>query len=319
MQGKDNSSGLRCPECKHRRKPTDSGPKWQCPKCGVAYVKAKHSEVPYQYTQKGKMHNPNAMRFLSHPVLFRIGRVIEFSFLFIAIIFITVMFQKDKLPRSANIVKQLKKAPIQTDLKDAPMFEFEYRGQKIMVEPKAEYELWGLVVSQNNINAFIDGYDENDVNLRDICVTWGENTADDVFHQVKFSSRQWICNFSYDYSLRGLFDPNKVSNNHLLSDSKSIRERIRDIKLGDQVYLKGKLVNYRTDDMYGWRTSSLVRTDGGNGACEVFFVEELIHYKKHNRPLHMLYQFTKWLLILLFIARISLQLVDIRMTKLREE
>ena len=30
---------MQCPKCKYNRRPTDNNPAWQCPGCGVAYVK----------------------------------------------------------------------------------------------------------------------------------------------------------------------------------------------------------------------------------------------------------------------------------------
>ena len=35
-----NSSAIVCPKCQHKRTPSDSGPDWQCPNCGIAYNKA---------------------------------------------------------------------------------------------------------------------------------------------------------------------------------------------------------------------------------------------------------------------------------------
>jgi glutaredoxin len=35
----------RCPRCRYERRPGDTAPDWQCPACGVAYVKAE-ADVP---------------------------------------------------------------------------------------------------------------------------------------------------------------------------------------------------------------------------------------------------------------------------------
>lgn len=36
---KDYLAGRPCPKCSHARRATDTGPEWQCPSCGVAYLK----------------------------------------------------------------------------------------------------------------------------------------------------------------------------------------------------------------------------------------------------------------------------------------
>lgn len=35
----DSYVGKPCPKCRHVRTAADSGPEWQCPKCGIAYAK----------------------------------------------------------------------------------------------------------------------------------------------------------------------------------------------------------------------------------------------------------------------------------------
>jgi hypothetical protein len=48
------------------------------------------------------------------------------------------------------------------------------------------------------------------------------------------------------------------------------------VRIGDQIRVKGYLVDYTTykdGQPAGTRVSSEVRTDTGNGACEVLFVE----------------------------------------------
>ncbi|MEE8542556.1 MAG: hypothetical protein V3S94_01720, partial [Gammaproteobacteria bacterium] len=64
----------------------------------------------------------------------------------------------------------------------------------------------------------------------------------------------------------------QISNNHLISDDESIRERVRDIHIGDQIRVRGYLASYGSDKAR-MRGTSTTRLDAGDGACETLYVE----------------------------------------------
>jgi hypothetical protein len=68
------------------------------------------------------------------------------------------------------------------------------------------------------------------------------------------------------------------ANMHMIPANEDIAKQLTMIDEGDLVTLTGKLVNVSADD--GWRwNSSLTRSDTGQGACELIYVESLsIHY-----------------------------------------
>jgi hypothetical protein len=180
------------------------------------------------------------------------------------------------------ILPPLFQDPIQTPT-TRPLFAFPYKGETYLVHPVAEYELWGLVVSHNNIHSPTDIYhDRSSVDTKDLCVIWGTNLTRDDFQQVAYWSEPWSCGFAVPAHL--LFFPDHVSNNHLITAEQRLRDRIDAIRIGDQIHLKGLLVNYsarRTP--HAWRQSSTTRHDRGNGACEVVFVEA-IDILQHGTP-----------------------------------
>jgi hypothetical protein len=51
-----------------------------------------------------------------------------------------------------------------------------------------------------------------------------------------------------------------------------VARRLKDVRPGQVVRLRGYLVAVTADDGWQWR-SSLSRTDTGSGACELFWVE----------------------------------------------
>ncbi len=179
-------------------------------------------------------------------------------------------FRKGDLPDPPEIVPDLLQEPAQTRL-DRPDFDFEYKGRQCLVRPVATYELWGLVVSHNNIESFADLYHDSTSDTKDLCMIWGRNLETPDFQRVRFSSGSWTCYYRYPAGVR--FSMRQGSNNHLITDSQRLRDAIAEVRVGDQIRLSGMLVNYQMDDWRGfWRKSSLVRHDDG---CEVVFVEDL--------------------------------------------
>lgn len=208
------------------------------------------------------------------------------------------------LPSSAEIHPQLLKGPVQTAI-DRSEFLFHYRGGVYDVQPVAAYEISGLVVSHNNIKSLADIYhDEDSVDLKDICIIWGANLRNNDFQQVDFESNAWTCSYSYFGELR--FQHNQVANNHLLAAEAAVQKTIRSLKIGDQVTLKGMLVNYRRGNTDYVRASSLSRDDTGNGACEVMFVEEVKVLAKGRPGWDVAYHLAIWSFWLLLVGRIIL-------------
>lgn len=182
--------------------------------------------------------------------------------------------RKGRPPAPAAIDPALLEEPSQTLTQREP-FEFVYRGHAVRVRPVADYELWGLVVSHNNIRSVADIYhDSSSVDTKDLCVVWGSNLQSGALDQVEFESGPWTCYYRYPPGVR--FRASQMSNNHLVTDQAALRAALDDVRVGDQIHVKGALVDYQVDDWREfWRRSSRVRTDGGNGACEVLFFDEL--------------------------------------------
>ena len=151
-------------------------------------------------------------------------------------------------------------------------FSFDYKGKACHVRPVASYDLFGLVVSHNNIHSIADIYhDSTSVDTKDLCVIWGSNLEDADFHQVDFKSGPWTCYFSYPNGIR--FAHHELGNNHLITEDDSIRRTIDKVRIGDQIHLQGLLVDYQMNDWESfWRKTSTTRKDSD---CEVVFVEEL--------------------------------------------
>ncbi len=207
------------------------------------------------------------------------------------------------------ILPPLFQDPIQTPTTRQP-YAFPYKGETYLVQPVAEYELWGLVVSHNNIHSPTDIYhDRSSVDTKDLCVIWGTNLTRDDFQQVAYWSDPWSCGFAVPAHL--LFSPDHLSNNHLITADQRIRDRIDDVRIGDQIHLKGLLVNYSSRRMpHAWRKSSTTRTDRGNGACEVVFVDAIDILQPGTPGWYTTYTMGWWSILLILVLKGCLLMRD---------
>ena len=246
----------------------------------------------------------------------RMQKILKFIFILLIIVFAFSYFAKEKLPEK-NIVPEMSHEPMQTET-SRKSFSFFYRDTKYNVVPLANYEIWGMITTHNNINAWYNFYhDKNSVNIKDVCVIWGDNLSSKVYTAMTFKSGEWTCYPDWKYPLnRDLvekFRSNKLSNNHLLSDKPAVLNTIKKMHIGDQIYLKGILASYGTDstpERY-YRGSSLTREDTGNGACEVMFVDEAKILKSSNSIWYLLFQISKIGIILVICLQIILFVIDI--------
>ena len=215
-------------------------------------------------------------------------------------------FSKGDLVGPESIHADLRQPPHQ-DLIDREPFAFEYKGQECRVEPVATYELWGLVVSHNNIHSVADIYhDSTSVDTKDLCVIWGANLETSDYQQVGFKSGPWTCYFKYPRGVQ--FHHDGLGNNHLITDNPLIRRTLDQTRVGDQIHLKGLLVNYQMDDWQEfWRRTSTRRDDND---CEVFYLEEVQVLRRGTPGWYALYRLGWITLLLLPVAYLVLMWIE---------
>lgn len=108
----------------------------------------------------------------------------------------------------------------------------------------------------------------------DVAIGWGRMSDQAVLDALEIS----MTNRFYFYEWKDAppipADEIKVSsaNNHVIAANDSVRKVIGSLRVGQIVTLKGFLVNANGPEGISWK-SSLTRTDSGNGACELFYVE----------------------------------------------
>jgi hypothetical protein len=183
-------------------------------------------------------------------------------------------WHRNDLPPSSAIQPALAAEPRQEPTERAP-FTVEYSGVRYAVEPRFEYDLHGLVVSyrQHDGKSRLHRASNDHLNVADLCVAWGDTAASPHLSEIEFWNGVFTCNFETrnDAAWRSI-RPEQIANNHLISDDGAIRNRVAEVRIGDQVRVRGWLAAYGSGP--NKRGTSTTRKDSGNGACETIYVSD---------------------------------------------
>jgi len=201
------------------------------------------------------------------------------------------LWHRGDMPAAANILPSLDEAPRQTATNAAP-FDISAKGLRYTITPRFKYELTGMVVSTHDSSSPSDKVHaewKDHVNVVDLCVAWGSTLREEMHKEYNFSNNETFC-FAVPKSEKSRrFDLTTVSNNHIVTSNPSLAAELRKLRPGDQIRFAGYLVNYarRTDEGSWTRVTSTVRTDTGDGACEVVFISELETLRPYENPWHL--------------------------------
>lgn len=191
------------------------------------------------------------------------------------VLLIVSFWNRNDLPRRIDYVPEIHSEPMQTSTRKSS-FTSHFAGIDYLVEPKYEYELYGMIVSyrHHDGDSLMHRLANDHLNMLDVCVIWGDNTRNARLDKIRFWNGIFTCNFqTRDQAAWDAFDIFEVSNNHLISDDPFIRNKVRGIRIGDQIRVRGVLARYGRPE-HGMRETSTTRLDTGNGACETIFVEQ---------------------------------------------
>jgi hypothetical protein len=115
-----------------------------------------------------------------------------------------------------------------------------------------------------------------DLSPIDLALGWGVMSDQSVLDKIDISqSGRW---YRTRYDLPSPVPEQVIiyssSNMHMIPARKDIGRSLKRLRAGDIVTLKGYLVDVDHDSGWMWRTS-MSRTDSGDGACEIVYVESL--------------------------------------------
>lgn len=110
----------------------------------------------------------------------------------------------------------------------------------------------------------------------DLAVGWGPMSDQAILDQLEISQSGRF--FWYVWQRQPPIPREQIvshaTNLHLVPANPEIARRCRSLRSGELIHLQGLLVEATGPDIDTWR-SSLSRTDDGNGACELVWVEEV--------------------------------------------
>ena len=185
--------------------------------------------------------------------------------------------------------------PVQIDIADLDIAEttktIDRDGYWAELEYLASYDIRGLVVALDDYDHKIGEVSAFDKAIpRDLSLTWGVSAQ--YSNKIKWSHGGRAVKWEYTPDLwqsRGLSEHdfiNSISNNHLITDDKSIYRKIKRVRRGDYIEMKGYLVRGKiTDKKTGYEytfSSSLVRDDytrnmlkDSSTSCEILYLTSI--------------------------------------------
>ena len=158
--------------------------------------------------------------------------------------------------------------PVQIDR--ASLAPFSLEGYEIT--PAAEFAVEARVLSTEKYHMGR----EAELSPIDLALGWGRMSDSAVLDRLQISQGNRF--YFYRWSDAPPIPPAEIAehsaNMHLIPASDEVRERLDQVRVGQVVALSGYLVRVRAPD--GWRwNSSLTRSDTGNGACELVWVQDV--------------------------------------------
>jgi hypothetical protein len=115
-----------------------------------------------------------------------------------------------------------------------------------------------------------------DLSPVDLALGWGAMSDTATLDRIDISqSGRW---YRTRYELPPPIPEQQIvassSNMHMIPAGKAVERTLRKLRVGDVVNIRGFLVDVDHDSGWHWR-SSMSRTDSGDGACELVYVESL--------------------------------------------
>lgn len=192
------------------------------------------------------------------------------SFAWLAVSF----WNRNDLPGNLDPIDGALAEPRQSNTQKDP-FDVAFNGVNYRVEPEYDYDITGVIVSyrHHDNNSRMHRLANDHLNMLDVCVIWGDNTSHPRLDKLEFWNGIFTCNVkTRDQAAWDAFNMNQLSNNHLISADDYVRDRVKKIRIGDQIRVRGNLAGYSSPGV-GKRGTSTTRTDTGDGACETIYVE----------------------------------------------
>lgn len=157
--------------------------------------------------------------------------------------------------------------PVQTDTEAGP---FKYR-EAYSIRPLADFQIEARVLSRKRYRMDRPAR----ISPVDLALGWGPMSDDAVLSHLRIwqSGRWFRWRYNKELPIPRQEIEHNAANMHLIPANRRIDRAIKSARPGDIVRFQGHLVKVNAEDGFRW-LSSLTRTDVGDGACEVVFVQD---------------------------------------------
>lgn len=138
--------------------------------------------------------------------------------------------------------------------------------------PRAEFEIRARVLSKKNYR----WGPEANLSPVDLALGWGVMSDQAVLDRIEITqgSRWYHTRYMLPAPLSDEEIIQNSGNMHMVPAQNRVRNKLKDVRVGDIVRLRGILVDIDHSSGWYWRTS-LRRDDTGGGSCEIVYLEEI--------------------------------------------
>lgn len=155
--------------------------------------------------------------------------------------------------------------PEQSSTRRAP---FSFKGMSI--QPLAEFKIRAKILSRRDYSSDA----ESRLSPLDLALGWQRMSDPAVYKALNITQNgRW---FYYSWPQEPPIPPQEIiasaANMHMIPADDAVAQVLDRAKAGQNIKIKGLLVEAKDPNGWTWR-SSLTRTDSGGGSCEVIFVE----------------------------------------------
>lgn len=156
-------------------------------------------------------------------------------------------------------------SPIQEIIDSPESFYFK----DYTITPLATFDIKAKVLSKKDYNSGR----EAELSPVDLALGWGRMSDESVLDSIDISqSVRWYRWRSNNMSIPREEIESHSSNMHIIPANQSVETMLERVRKGDIVEFSGNLIRVEAEDNWYW-VSSLSRTDTGDGACELVWVE----------------------------------------------
>jgi len=183
------------------------------------------------------------------------------------LIFSFVSFQEGSLELSPERQSLVMSEPYQGQVQNPEKFTVD----NFLVTPLATFRAKALVLSARRYRF------DSPAKLSpvDLALGWSHMADPELLSRLTITQRgRWYRWRPSDRDVNRRKIEHNSANMHMIPSTEEIRKTLLRVRKGDIVSFAGYLVRVDRPDGWNW-VSSLTRTDTGNGACEIVWLQEL--------------------------------------------